>query len=238
MRAHRIFLKDLAQSEVTLLGDEAHHLTKVLRVQLGNKIKAFDGKGLEAEGEVIALEPMGATLRLEQPRKAKLEPKWKITLAISLLKGDKLSNVIRQGTEIGVVSFIPLLTEHCKVHTLKESKLKRWQAIAQEAAKQSGRSFVPVISELCELTTIETSILNLVAHPYSTTTLYEVTRAYLTHECLDILCVTGPEGGFSKNEINILKEKSFHSIKLGARILRAETAPIALAAALLLPKGQ
>ena len=238
MRTHRVFIKDLSQGEVKLLGDEAHHLIKVLRVKLGNKIKAFDGKGLEAEGEIIALDSVAATLKLGQPKKDEHEPKWRMTLAMSLLKGDKLANVIRQGTEIGVAGFIPLLTEYCEARTVKESRLKRWQSIAREAAKQSGRSFVPVVSEPCNLNAIAPRTLNLVAHPYGKATLHEIIQNYQTDEELDILCVIGPEGGLSENDINTLEKKSFHSVKLGVRVLRAETAPVALAAALLLPRGK
>ncbi len=236
MRIHRIFLKNLVQGKVKLLGDEAHHLIKVLRVKLGTKVKAFDGNGLESKGEVVALEPLCVTLKLEPPTRDKLEPPWKITLAVALLKGDKFANVVRQGTEIGVARFIPLLTEYCDVLILKETKLKRWQSIAQEAAKQSERSIIPTVSKLCGLSALKSEGVNLVAHPYSTTTLHEATLA-LENEPLDFLCVTGPEGGFSNNEIKMLEEKNFQSIKLGTRILRAETAPVALAAALLLPKG-
>ena len=236
MRTHRIFLKDLTQGEVKLLGDEANHLIKVLRVKLGTKVNAFDGKGLEAKGKIIALEPPSVTLKLELPTKDKLEPFWKLTLAVALLKGDKFANVVRQGTEIGVARFVPLLTEYCDVRALKETKLKRWQSIAQEAAKQSERSVIPTVGKLCDLSVLKPEVVNLVAHPYSTTTLHDATLA-LENKPLDILCVTGPEGGFSNNEINMLEEKNFQSIKLGTRILRSETAPVALAAALLLPKG-
>ena len=236
MRIHRIFLKDLAQGEVKLLGDEAHHLIKVLRVKLGTKVKAFDGKGLEAKGEVMVLEPPNVILKLGLPEKDKLEPIWKVTLAVALLKGDKFANVVRQGTEIGVTHFVPLLTEYCDVRMLKEAKLRRWQSIAQEAAKQSDRSVIPTVNELCNLHSLRPKNINLVAHPYSTVTLHKATKV-LESKPLDILCVTGPEGGFSNNEIKMLEEKNFQSIKLGTRILRAETAPVALAAALLLPKG-
>ena len=238
MRVYRIFLKNLTQGRVRILGSEAHHLIKVLRVQLGTKVQAFDGNGLEAEGEVVALEPQSITLDLEQPNKGDIEPKWKITLAVALLKGDKLTNVVRQGTEIGAVRFIPILTKYCDVRIFKEAKFQRLQSIAKEAAKQCGRGFIPTVTELVNLTELQLGTLNLVAHPFSTTMLQDAVETYPTNQNLNILCVTGPEGGLSEDEVHTLQHKGFQSVNLGPRLLRAESAPIALTAALLLPRGQ
>lgn len=239
MRVHRVFLNSLTRGEAQLVGNEAHHLQKVLRVKLGDKIKVFNGQGLEASAEVLALENGKVTLKLEQAKVGEtLEPLWSITLAVALLKGDKMSTVVRQGTELGVTKFIPFLAEYCDVRTLKNNKLRRWRSIAQEAAKQTGRSIVPTVSELNKLDSLELKTLNILAHPGSQQALQELTQNYSITKPLDILCVTGPEGGFSNSEVNMLKTKNFESVNLGPRLLKADTAPVTLVAAILLPIGQ
>ncbi len=233
MRVHRVFLKDLEAGERTLWGAEAHHLAQVLRVEPGVRVKAFDGSGLEAAGEVREVDDMRVTLRLEPPQPSDVEAALKLTLAVPLLKGDKFSEVVRRGTELGAVRFIPLLTSRCDVKVLSENKLARYRRVAKEAAKQSGRSVVPEVETLCKLTKLELPPLSLVAHPYASATLREV----ISPDAEEVTLITGPEGGLTEQEVEGLLERGAQGVRLGARILRAETAPIALSAALLLPEA-
>ncbi len=236
MRIHRVFLKELQAGERTLSGAEAHHLAQVLRVQPGTRVKAFDGSGLEAAGEVQAVDELSVTLRLESPEPSDVEATLKLTLAVPLLKGDKFSEVVRRGTELGAVRFIPVLTSRCDVKVLSENKLTRYRRVAKEAAKQSGRSVVPEVEPLRKLSKLDLGPLTLVAHPRSSATLQEVMKSNAdAYE--EVMLVTGPEGGLSEQEVESLTEQGAKGVTLGARILRAETAPIALTAALLLPEA-
>jgi 16S rRNA (uracil1498-N3)-methyltransferase len=238
MRVHRVLVYPLAVGEVRLLGREAYHLVQVLRVKPGDAVRAFDGGGLEAEGVVQQVAGPVVVLKLFEPRPTEREVVIPVTLALALLKGDKLAEVVRQATELGAVRFIPVLSRHCEVRELSPQRLTRWRRIAQEAAKQSGRSVVPEVSELLGLEQLPKSAERmLVAHPYTDTTL----AAHLQQAPLvphqPLLVVTGPEGGLRETEVAHLVAQGAVAIRLGPRILRAETAPLALLSALLVPEG-
>jgi 16S rRNA (uracil1498-N3)-methyltransferase len=231
MRIHRVYLPNLQAGEVVLTGAEANHLARVLRVNAGQDIRAFDGTGLESAGVIQHVDDFQIVLKLQEPKASEVEASLKITLAIALLKGDKLADVVRQATELGVVAVQPLISKYCDVKALSSNKLERLRRIAQEASKQSGRSLVPEVREAIKLEDLHVAVAALVAHPYASLSLNEAPQNSGSHLTL----ITGPEGGFSHEEIELLKERGVNPVRLGARILRAETAPIALIAALLLP---
>ncbi len=245
MRVHRIFIADLQEGERVLTGSEAQHLAGVLRAEPGARVRAFDGQGLEANGVVTLAEALQVVVALEEPTSSTVEASLEITLAVALLKGDKLSGVVRQGTELGVARFAPFVSERCDVRELSVNKLGRLRRVAQEAAKQSGRSVVPAVDEPQKLSALSLDDFVLVAQPHAPATL----RAVLTEQALSaeqtlsehtparVTLVTGPEGGLSPAEVGSLEAKGARVVRLGARILRAETAPIALAAALLVPEA-
>jgi 16S rRNA (uracil1498-N3)-methyltransferase len=234
MRIHRIYLPTLQAGEVTLVGSEAHHLARVLRVSVGQEVKAFDGKGLEATGIIKSVNDFQVVLHLQEPKASEVEASLKITLAIALLKGDKLADVVRQATELGVVAVQPLITKYCDVKELSAPKLERLRRVAQEASKQSGRSVVPEIREAIKLQSLKSPPNALLAHPYASSSLTALAPLVKGGRG-DLAVVTGSEGGFAEEEIELLISKGVQPVRLGSRILRAETAPIALIAALLLP---
>lgn len=230
MRVHRVYLENLLEGENQLSTQEAYHLARVLRVKVGQAIQAFDGKGYYADGTIASVDRNSVTVTLESKQLSDVEPERKITLAVGLPKGDAFETIVRMGTELGVVAFIPLLTEYGEVRVLKANKLERYRRIALEAAKQSGRSIIPIIHPLHTidelLIFIETQppYLKIVAHPYTETTLNDIT----IQKNGSILCITGPEGGINTEEVTQLSQTNSHIIKLGKRILRADTAPIIL----------
>ena len=232
MRMHRVFVPTLAPGETALTGGEAQHLAQVLRVQSGAKVRAFDGAGLEADGVVADVDAFRVTVQLGDPEPSTVEAALDITLAVALLKGDKLSEVVRRGTELGVKRFTLFISERCDVRSLSPNKLERLRRVAQEAAKQSGRSVVPEVTVLGALTTLAWDGLCLVADPRA-----EQTLRHLSGETQSVTAVTGPEGGLSETEVTGLTARGAHRVRLGARILRAETAPVAVAAALLVPEA-
>lgn len=234
MRVHRVHLPTLQAGERIVSGSEAQHLVQVLRVQPGARVCAFDGQGLEAEGTVISVEPVRVTLSLGAPSPSEVEASLAVTLALALLKGDKLSEVVRRGTELGVVCFQPFVSARCDVRELSPNKLERLRRVAQEAAKQSGRSVVPEVTEVQKLGGLDLPPCTLVAQPAAPRTLRCVLEGT---EPESVLVVTGPEGGLTPDEVSGLLSRGAHAVRLGTRILRAETAPIAVAAALLVPEA-
>ena len=236
---------DASSTTITLRGREAHHLVNVLRVQTGQAVRAFDGKGLEADGVVLtvggglgASVGDGVVLELSAPQASDIESNWHIHMAVGLLKGDKLADVVRQVTELGAVSVQPFSSRFGDVPKASPNKLSRWRRIAQEAAKQSGRSVVPQVHDPVKIGTLEPHDLGIIAHPYASDHLTDVLTRHDLPEKATLTLVTGAEGGLADQEIDHLIRKGFQVVSLGKRILRAETAPMALLSALLLPAGR
>jgi 16S rRNA (uracil1498-N3)-methyltransferase len=225
MRLHRAFVSKL-EPIITLTGREFDHL-RVLRANIGDHVTVFDGAGLEADSEVIGNNEMSITLELGEIRAVTLEPPQAITLAIGLLKADKLADVVRACTELGVSKFQLLITEYSDAKEIGSQKLERLRRITLEAAKQCRRSVVPDVHEPIKLIHLEPDGCSIVAHPGSGIRAREV----ITWES-PVTVITGPEGGFSSREIELLESRGVTQVGLGPRILRAETAPIALIAAL------
>ena len=230
-----MFLAELNEGETRLSGREAQHLVHVLRVQPGVAVLAFDGKGYEARGKVVSVEGSSLILDLSTATASPVENPVDISLAVALLKGDKLSGVVRQATELGVTTVQLFHSRHSDVREISKNKLGRLRRVATEAAKQSGRSVVPDILDPIKLGDAMLNEFTLCAHPYASATLNDLLSQ---HKPAQVTLLTGPEGGFHENEIDMLREKGANSVSLGPRILRAETAPVALLAALTLPEGK
>lgn len=236
-RIHRVAVAELGDV-VTVTGTEAAHLERVLRVRPGQRVRAFDGTGLEAEGVISAISPGRVTLELEPARAAANEARLAVTVCTALLKGDKLADVIRMCTELGAVAFRPFISRHCDVRELSERKLQRLQRVSAEAAKQSGRAVIPPVQAAVSFSALAGQLDSeggtvVYADPRARTVLAEAVAGSER----EVQVLTGPEGGFSEDELEQLAVAGAQGVRLGARILRAETAPVALTAALLLPEA-
>lgn len=231
MRRHRVLLRGLESGTRTVRGDEAHHLRDVLRVVPGAELRAFDGEGFEAAALVVAVGPHGVELELGRPERGARDAEMAVTLAVALLKGDKLSDVVRKGTELGVARVQLFEASRADVGTLSSAKLRRYRRVAEEAAKQCGRAVVPEVVPPVALSEVPLAGTALVAVPGAGATL----RESLDDGGDALTIVTGPEGGLADDEVTVLRERGASPVRLAPRILRAETAPIALAAAVLVP---
>lgn len=222
MRPHRAFVP-VIQPQVELGGAEAHHLLDVLRAREGDLLTVFDGKGLEGRARVLQTQPGWVRLGIEEVWPASKEPPQPITLYVALLKGDHLAEVARAATELGVAEIVPILTQHCVVRELSENKLLRLRRVVLEAAKQCGRSVVPEVRPLRPLGHIPAVVQGFVAQPRVS----GLVQDHFDPEKPTAL-LTGPEGGLGESEVAFLVQQGFTPVTLGPRILRAETAPIAL----------
>jgi 16S rRNA (uracil1498-N3)-methyltransferase len=225
VRRHRARVEVL-EGQVRLSPAESAHL-RVLRAAPGDAITVFDGQGREADAVITAIDPAGVLLEVGPSRPLSRELPQPVTMAVALLKGDKWSDVVRAATELGAATFQPLVTRRCDVKEAGTGKLQRWQRIAGEAAKQCGRAFTPQVLEPIALDRLPVVSCGLVAQPGS---------ALRPREAViwdgPVWLATGPEGGFTDEEVAALAERGFAAVGLGPRILRAETAPLALLAAL------
>ena len=223
---HRAYSPSL---EPKIAGLEAAHL-RVLRAAVGQEIIVFNGAGLEATGIILEATETCFLLQLGAAKLSSKETSHGITLAIALLKADKLSDVVRAATELGVSSVQLLTTQHSQGHEIGAQKLERLRRIATEAAKQCQRNVIPTILEPVPLIALQAP--GVVAHPHSSL----LPRQAVSWDA-PFTVVSGPEGGFSSAEIALLEQKGFKRVTLGQRILRAETAALALVASLTAAEG-
>ncbi|WP_347240130.1 16S rRNA (uracil(1498)-N(3))-methyltransferase [Thermus sp.] len=220
MRPHRAYSPGLTG---VLPPEEGRHLVEVLRARVGDRFTVFDAER-EALAEVVDLGPP-VRYRLLEERRPEREVGVEVVLYVALLKGDKLSEVVRAATELGATRIQPLITRHSVPKEMGEGKLHRLRAIAKEAAKQSGRLWVPEVLPPIPLGEVPRVDQGLLAH---------VGARVRVREVLDpekpLALAVGPEGGFAEEEVALLGERGFVPVTLGRRILRAETAAIALLA--------
>ena len=216
---------------VTLTADEARHLREVLRLKTGDEVSVFDGEGREFRATVAQARRESAELDLKHEiEPARPESPLQITLAVALLKGEKFDLVVQKATELGVYKIVPLMTQHADIKLRDasdaEKRVARWQRIALEAAKQSGRALIPKIHPPTPLL----SVLNS-SNPCFLFTekeghgLKQIETDHLT-------AIIGSEGGWSDEELDQARAAGAEIVTLGGRILRAETAAI-IATALL-----
>lgn len=215
--------------KVTIIGDDVHHITKVLRYSPNDKIICSNGVGQDVIAEIMTLEPKQVICKIIERIEETREPNVKITLAQALPKSDKMELIIQKGTEIGVSSFLPFTSERTivQLNEKKENKkFERWEKIAKEAAEQSHRSIIPQILPVHtfkQLINFAANKLTLIAYENeNTNNLYEILKE--NAHTKEILLIIGPEGGFTEKEVAQATENGIYSISLGKRILRTETA--------------
>lgn len=218
------------EQTVTLTTDEARHLRDVLRLKIGDEVYVFDGRGREFRCSVSNTKRESAELHIEsEVEPAKPESQLQLNLCVALLKGEKFDLVVQKATELGVTKVTPLITRYADIHLRDAAdatkRTARWQRIALEAAKQSGRAFVPEISlPMAFEAALEGT--GVMFSERGGQALESVTGAS------SITALVGSEGGWSDEEIDTARARDFHIVTLGGRILRAETAAIAVTALL------
>jgi 16S rRNA (uracil1498-N3)-methyltransferase len=228
---------DLRSQRVSLAGDEARHLREVLRLKQGDRVNVFDGVGNEYEAVVEKAMRDVAVLEIVEPVKPlSSESPVNLTLAVALLKGDKFDLVVQKATELGVRAIAPVLTRFADVRLADPSdagkRVTRWQRIALEAAKQSGRATLPIIktpitvgSLLAEAS--DENALRVMFAERDGQSMADLPPS-VTSQMITIL--VGSEGGWAEEEIDLARQHRWRIVTLGGRIMRAETAAIALTA--------
>jgi len=212
-----------------LAGDEARHLSQVLRLENGDDVAVFDGAGREFRARVERITRDGADLRLVEEIPAAPEPAVRLTLAQAVIKGEKMDDVVRDATMMGVTSIEPLVTEHTAAHMKAGRAPERWRRIAISSAKQCRRAVVPGIgvgqpfSDWLPRDTAETRVL--LVEPSAAVEGYPLSTLAGNRPASASLLV-GPEGGWSAAEIDAAMRAGCIPITLGRRTLRADAIPI------------
>ena len=225
---HRCFVDFLIGSSklIKVGGDEAKHISKVLRLDFGDKVEVCDGSGMIYPGTIFKSLKNEVEIELGEGRMDNSEPSKKVYLFAGLSKGAKMELVIQKSVELGVSAVIPVQTEFA---VAKEGKTDRWQRIAFEAAKQCKRPTVPEIYDVLSFSEAVEKMkeigVSLCAYEKEDKT--GVTEALKKADVKESIAIfVGPEGGFSENEIDTLTDAGVSIVSLGKRILRTETAAI------------
>ncbi len=234
---HRFFAPDADRSALTvqLPADEGRHLARVLRLTVGHAVRVFDGRGHEYAAVVTSVDRGCVTVRTGSAVVPTAEGRVRVRLAVALLKGRKLDNVVRDATMLGASIVTPLLTANTArpLGTQRAVARARWASIAVASAKQCGRAVVPQIDEP---TTFERFVqtapadglrLLLVEPGVPGTGAAESVRALSAATPATATVAIGPEGGWTRTERDLAVDAGFRTVTLGTRTLRADAAPVA-----------
>ena len=230
----RLYLaQPLASGSTIALPDEAlRHLVQVLRMEAGETLTVFNGEGGEYAATLATASRKGATLAIGTHDPVCREAPIAITIAQCVSKGDRMDYALQKGTELGAAGFIPVLSSRGVVKLdgeRWEKKVEHWRGVVVSAAEQSSRTRVPGVELPLSFEALLISPregLKLILAPGGTTALSALPRVDT------ITALIGPEGGFSSQELELADRRGWQRLGLGPRILRTETAPVALLAAL------
>ena len=237
MRTPRIYIdKPLApETDIRLESAPSHHLVRVLRLSAGADLTLFNGDGHDYRARLVDADQRAAGARILSRSEAEPAPPLRITLGIGVSKGERMDFVIQKSVELGACAIQPLFCARSVVQLKGERltrKLTHWRGVALAACEQSGRRRITTIAEPNTLTgwlggRARSADAHLMLDPLGSRSLAELAPP------LDgVRLLVGPEGGFTEPERDAARERGFVGIRLGPRILRTETAPLAAIAAI------
>jgi len=222
---------------ITLEGNAASHVTRVLRLRVGASLVLFDGSGGEFEASIDKAHGGTVTVAIGEHHAIERESPLAVTLAQGVSRGERMDLVVQKATELGVTRLVPVLTERSVVRlTAQQSdrKVNHWRAIAIAACEQCGRNRLPCVAAPVTLSALlrdastAGSATRLLLSPEGSATLRELPRPLSA----PLTVLIGPEGGLTDEEEQAAVAAGFAAVRLGPRVLRTETAAIAALALL------
>ena len=232
--------EDISGNTASITGEEAQHISRVLRMKKGDEVTLCDGEGNFHEARLCDFSQNCVTAEILSSRKAETEPRTQITVFQGVPKNPKLETIVQKLTELGVVRIVPVDTIRAVAKLDKSAKVDRLRKIAREAAKQSKRGIIPFVNDSVSFKkAVEMAALaDLAIIPYEEERECSLKTVLQGKKPNTVAVMIGPEGGFEESEIQLAKESGIMSVTLGRRILRTETAPIAVSAAILYELGE
>ena len=239
-------LQGLGAGSVMALPDGATRHIQVLRLQPGDEVWLLDGEGLAWVAHVAEMGRKAASVRLEAPLVRAVELPVRLSMLVGVPANDRMDALVEKATELGVWSIHPVLCERAVWRAdgaRADKKVAHWQGVAQAAAEQSGRMVVPKVQPVCSLAAALKSVQAAspsaswhVLNPRATSSwgdrLDALRESALTASSpLHWVTVSGPEGGLTDQEVAECESMGAQGVRLGPRILRADTAPLSLLAA-------
>jgi len=235
MRIPRIYVdQDLkANSFVTLDSPARNHLVNVLRLKQDANITLFNGQGGEYLAQIKTIERNKVDVAIHSFSDRDIESPLKIHLGQSISRGEKMDFTLQKSVELGVNEITPLLTKRCGVKldpVRLQKRLQHWQAVIVSACEQCGRNTIPKLNPSTHLNDWlkeNSDEYNFLLDPQSENSINTLSQNISSAKLL-----IGPEGGLTEDEINLCQQNKFTTLKLGPRILRTETAALAIISAL------
>lgn len=231
MTKHRFYSppENIAEGHARLDAGETHHLRDVLRLGVGDAVYVFDGEGREYEAKVASVTKREAVLRIIRiVEPSAPESPLDLTIAAAVTPAEKFDLAVEKAVELGVRSFIPLITDRTEVKaSVAARRLERWRRIAFEAAKQCGRAVLMKIDEPLVFAEVFDRVAGGRIILFSER---GGSRIEDIQPGVPLTLIYGPKGGWADAELELAETKKAAVVTLGGRILRAETAAIALTA--------
>jgi len=213
-----------------LEAEPSRHIARALRLRPGNVVCLFGGNGLEAAAEIIRIDRRAVHVSITACTAIDRESPHAITLGVGVSRGDRMDTIVQKATELGVAALWLFYSERTEVRydaARVEKKLSHWRGVIISACEQCGRNRLPAISEPASLDAVlrraselPQDARRLFLHPTGD-------PGQLEGGAGGMILLAGPEGGFSNAEAQRARDAGFDTLRLGPRILRAETAPIA-----------
>lgn len=223
--------EQIEDEKASIINKDVKHIRDVLRYKVGDELSICNENGEKYITKILNFSKEQIDLKILKRCTETSEPNIKITLFQGMPKADKLETIIQKCTELGVSEIVPLMTERVIVKLDEKSipkKLERWNKIALEASKQSGRQKVPKVKSPINIKNLVENIskYDILILPYECekdNTIKNVLKN-LDKKCKNIAIIIGPEGGFSEEEVDLFNADNAKLVTLGPRILRTETA--------------
>jgi len=227
---HRFFVEEDVGEAVVLRGEQAHQITKVLRLVAGEQITLVRN-GVQSVVVIESVEADGVRGRCISKRAVDAEPRVRLTLALPILRGDRTEEVIEAVTQLGVSRIVPFVSSRSVMRSLPDAKRERWTRVAREAAETARRGRIPMMEEPRDWAKLFDALDAPVLVAWESEVLVKLPDAVPEAEKLSL--VIGPEGGLSMEEIALARKHDAVTVSLGPRNLRSETAAIAAVAQLM-----
>ncbi len=210
------------------------HVARVLRSRAGDALTLFDGRGGEYAACIVAIERRGVRVRIDAHRAIERESPLSVTLLPGLARAERMDFIVQKATELGVTAIVAWPGERSVVRLDAPGLARRcehWHAVAISACEQCGRNRVPSVRVAPDLAgacaQADARSLRLLLAPEAERTLISCAQ-----QASGVALLVGPEGGFGEQELSLAAQRGFQPCRLGPRVLRAETAPLAALAAL------
>ncbi len=225
----RFFSESCGEDYCVISGADAVHISKSLRMQIGDKLTVCDKNSTEYYCEISSIDSEKVELSVLEKKPTESEPKTSAVLYMAVPKSDKMEFIVQKAVELGVSKIVPVLCARCISRAEEKSmnkKIERYQKIAYEAAKQSGRGIIP---EICERLTFKQALKD--ADKCDVKMLFyenggnDISNV-INEKTKSVAMFIGCEGGFEPSEVELAKENGVFIATLGKRILRCETAPV------------